>query len=109
MSAIKRNLFKIVIGSALGTAVGLAVNRMSDRDHVPEDEQPADEGPSMSPIEKVTSIPERLKERWQAAREAGLTAQAEEEARLTMLFREKVDDPNALTEESPTESAAEST
>lgn len=100
MSAIGRNLVKILVGSAIGTAVGLAVNRMSDKDHVPEEIQ-VEEEPGMSPIEKVKAVPERVKGRWQAAREAGLAAQAEEEARLTAIYREKVNDPTALTEEAP--------
>lgn len=98
MSAIGRNLVKIIIGSAIGTAVGLAVNRMSDRDQVPDGEE-MEESSGMSPVEAVTSLPERVKRRWQAAREAGLAAQAEEVARLTAYFREKVNDPNALSEE----------
>lgn len=56
-----------------------------------------DGGPS--PVEKAKNVPATVKSRWQRAKEAGLEAQTVEEARLRALFRQKVDDPMALTEE----------
>ncbi|MFW6074008.1 MAG: hypothetical protein ACOC9Y_00325 [Chloroflexota bacterium] len=56
-----------------------------------------DDGPS--PVEKVKAVPNNLKSRWQRAKEAGVAAQVEEEARLRALYRQKVNDPMALTEE----------
>ena len=89
-----RNFMKIIVGSALGATVGYAVNRFAERSEMPEDER-------MSLTEEVTSIPDRLKQRWADAQEAGEQARIAEEARLRAYFREKVNDPSAFADIAP--------
>lgn len=94
-----RNFMKIIVGSALGATVGYALNRFTKRSEEPEDER-------MSLTEEVTSIPDRVKQRWAEAKEAGEQAQIAEEARLRAYFREKVNDPRAFTDIAPPEPPA---
>lgn len=62
----------------------------------------AGEGPS--PVERVKAVPTNVKSRWQRAKEAGTAAQIEEEARLRALYRQKVNDPMALTDDPASDS-----
>lgn len=89
-----RNFMKVIVGSALGATIGYAVNRFTKRSEMPEDER-------MSLTEEVTSIPDRLKQRWADAQQAGEQARIAEEARLRAYFREKVNDPNAFSDVAP--------
>lgn len=89
-----RNFMKIIVGSALGATVGYAINRYAQRAEMPEEER-------MSLTEEITSIPDRLKQRWAEAQEAGEQARIAEEARLRSYFREKVNDPHAFADIAP--------
>jgi hypothetical protein len=94
MSAAGRNIMKVIVGSALGTAVAAGVTHLSRRGDVPAEQR-------VPLTEEIKSIPVRVRERWERAQEAGETAAAAEAARLTHLFRDKVDDPVALTPPQP--------
>ena len=89
-----RNFMKIIVGSALGATVGYAINRYTQRSEMPEAER-------MSLTEEVTSIPNRIKQRWADAQEAGEQARLAEEARLRSYFRDKVNDPSAFADIAP--------
>jgi hypothetical protein len=85
---------KIVVGSALGTAVAAGVTHLARRGDIPGEER-------VPLTEEIKSIPDRLRGRWESAKAAGESAAVAEEARLTHLFRAKVDDPIALTPPQP--------
>lgn len=89
MTATGRNIMKIIIGSALGSAVAAGVAKLMEREEIPEDER--------VPLgETIQNVPVRLRERWEAAKQAGEEAEVQTTALLTEIFREKVNDPDAL-------------
>ena len=89
MTAAGRNIMKLIVGSALGSAVATVVAKMAERDDIPvEDRVPI--------TESVKAAPERLRTRWERAKAAGAAAEAETTAHLTEIFRAKVNDPDAL-------------
>jgi len=94
MSAAGRNVMKVILGSALGTAIAAGVAHLARRQDIPEDQR-------VPLTEEIKSAPMRVRERWERATQAGDAAAAAAEARLTQLFREKVDDPSALTAPRP--------
>ena len=89
MSAAGRNIMKLIVGSALGSAVAMAVTKLAEREDVPEEQR-------MSFADTAKSTPIRLRDRWERAKEAGTIAEAETEAHLTEVFRSKVNDADAL-------------
>lgn len=94
MSTVGRNVMKIIIGSAVGTAVAAVVARKAAQDDIPEEER-------VPLTESVKTAPIRLRERWERAKEAGDAVEAATEAHLTTVFRSKVNDPEALTPPRP--------
>ncbi len=104
MSSLGRNLLKSIAGTLVGVGIAVAVSKALDRpDNAPPDGLPASAFPedlefggSPSTTEKIKNIPERVKNRWQEAKEAGYQAQAEQEERLRQQFRQYVNDPTAL-------------
>lgn len=107
MSSTGRNLMKSIAGTLVGAGIAVAVAKVMDRsDDSSQDELPASAfpsdlefGSSPSTTEKLKNVPERLKTRWQEAKDAGYAAQAEQEERLRHQFREYVNDPGALPQE----------
>jgi hypothetical protein len=94
MSTTGRNVIKVVVGSAIGSAVAAGVAKLMQNRDVP--------GAERRPItEEIRSTPIRLRERWERAREAGAAAELVEKQRLEALFRAKVNDPDALTPPRP--------
>ena len=89
MSATGRNITKIIVGSAVGSAVAAIVAKMVTEDGTPEEER-------VPFTEQVKTAPVRLRERWERAKDAGATAEEAAAARLTEVFRAKVNDPEAL-------------
>ncbi|MEZ4521887.1 MAG: hypothetical protein R3A46_09645 [Thermomicrobiales bacterium] len=92
--AAGRNLMKVILGSAVGTGVAALVARKAQQDDLPEEER-------VPLTETVKTAPIRLRERWERAKEAGAEAEAEATAHLTAAFRDKVNDPDALTPPRP--------
>ncbi|HLT18798.1 MAG TPA: hypothetical protein VKZ96_05005 [Thermomicrobiales bacterium] len=90
MSATGRNIMKVILGSALGAAIAAGVNHLARRQDIPPEQR-------VPLTEEIKGVPVRVRERWERAALAGDAAAAAEEARLRQLFREKVDDPTALT------------
>lgn len=88
MSAL-RNVVKLVLGSAIGAGVGYAASKALE----PED---VVVGPDGVPVEPPPH--ETFKERLARAREAGEAARIAKEAELRAYFRQKVHDPDALTD-----------
>lgn len=85
-----RNLVKLVAGSALGVAVAAGVSRLVQRqDQPPEERKPL--------TDEVRSIPIRLQDRWQQAKDSGEAARVAKEDEMKRAFRDKVNDPSALT------------
>lgn len=112
MSSTGRNLFKLVGGTAIGAGIAALISRVVESDG--EQPEPAVAEPTLSPaqapgpstVDRLKSLPERTKERWERAKEAGVAAQMEEEARLREDYRDYVNDPMALPEaESETRSS----
>lgn len=107
MSSFGRNLMKSAAGALIATGIAMAVSRALDRDKesspdaLPASAFPSDLefGGSPSTTEKIKNLPERIKNRWQEAKDAGYEAQAEREERLRQQFRLYVDDPAALPQE----------
>ncbi len=89
MSAAGRNVMKVITGSAIGAAVAAAVAKMATEDETPEAER-------VPFTEKAKATPDRLRERWEAAKQTGEAVEVETTAQLTELFRAKVNDPDAL-------------
>lgn len=79
---------KVVVGSLVGAGVGYVISKVMER----EVEQPAGLHESSEPKES-------FKERWERAKLAGEDARVAREAELRSYFREKVNDPTALTRE----------
>jgi hypothetical protein len=94
MSATGRNVFKIIVGSALGTAVAAGVAKlMQSRDEPNGERRPI--------TEEIRSAPIRLRDRWKRSKAVGAAAESAEETRLAEIFRAKVNDPDALTPPRP--------
>ena len=80
---------KLIVGSLLGAGVGYVVSKVMEREVV-------------EPVSLTGTPPkpkESFKERWERAKLAGEEARLAKEAELRAQFREKVNDPNALTRE----------
>lgn len=92
------NAIKILVGTALGTGVGVAVSKLlASRDEGLELEVTGPDGVAyVASAEPQPGIGERLKGRVQAAKQAGEEAKAAKEAELRGYFRQKVDDPTAM-------------
>lgn len=93
------NAIKILVGTAVGTGVGIAASRLLESQSDLELEVTGPDG-----VVRLadTSAPkpgfsERLKARLEAARLAGDEAKLAKEAELRGYFREKVNDPTAMT------------
>ncbi len=85
---------KLILGAAIGVAIARIMVRIDEQDAIPAEER--------EPItDQVKSMPARLRDRWERARAAGDAAAEVEKARLTAAFRDKVDDPYALTPPNP--------
>lgn len=80
---------KVVVGSLLGASVGYVISKVMEREVV----EPA--GLHDAPGQPK----ETFKERWERAKLAGEAARLAKEAELRSYFREKVNDPTALTRE----------
>lgn len=89
-----RNIAKIIVGSALGTAVAAGVAKVMQRQEQPEEER-------VPLSEQVRAAPINLRDRWDRAKAAGVEAESAETARLNEAFRAKVNDPTALTPPRP--------
>lgn len=85
---------KIIVGSAIGAAIAKTISNIEEREDLPEEER-------VPFTESVKNVPIRLQERWERAKEAGDAAEAEATAELTESFRDKVNDPEALTAPRP--------
>lgn len=94
MSSTGRNIMKVVIGSAVASAVASLIARKVNQEDLPEEER-------VPLTETVKTAPIRLRDRWDRARTAGEVAATTEEARLQAEFRAKVNDPEALTPPRP--------
>jgi hypothetical protein len=78
---------KVVVGSLLGAGIGYVISKVMEREVV-------------EPVGFADTQPkESLKERWQRAKIAGEEARLAKEAELRAYFRQKVNDPAALTRE----------
>lgn len=78
---------KVVVGSLLGAGIGYVISKVMEREVV-EPAGFADTQPK-----------ESFKERWERAKIAGEEARLAKESELRAYFREKVNDPTALTRE----------
>lgn len=104
MSSTGRNLFKLIGGTAIGAGIAALVSRVVESNGQPE--EPAFADPSFtgveesgpSTVDRLKSLPQNMKDRWERATEAGRAAQIEEEARLREDYRDYVNDPMALPE-----------
>lgn len=93
MGAAGRNIVKVVTGSALAAGIGALVSKAIERSQA----EPEVSGavPSEQP-EQSASVRDRLRSRWEQARNAGEQARLAREAELKTYFREKVNDPAAF-------------
>ena len=82
------NPTKVFVGSLLGAGVGYVISKVMEREVV----EPAGFADTQQPKES-------FKERWERAKLAGEGARLAKEAELRAYFREKVNDPTALTRE----------
>lgn len=112
MSAIARNVFKFIGGSALAAGIGALAARGT--------QTAAQQGPPAGPLAEHDSIGDRaaamkeeaeatvqekresLRDRWERAQAAGEAAKEKREAELRAYFREKVNDPTAFPPGAPT-------
>lgn len=83
------NPAKVLVGSLLGAGVGYVISKVMEREVI----EPVSFGDTQQQPK------ETFKERWQRARLAGENARLAKEAELRSYFREKVNDPYALTRE----------
>jgi hypothetical protein len=81
------NPAKVLVGSLLGAGVGYVISKVMEREVV-EPAGFADTQPQPK---------ESFKERWERAKLAGEQARLAKEAELRSYFREKVNDPTAMT------------
>ncbi|MCO5175918.1 MAG: hypothetical protein M9890_02945 [Thermomicrobiales bacterium] len=93
------NLFKVLIGTALGAGVGVAISRVLEQQTGVELEINRADGVAtvVGQSEPQPGFADRIKGRLEAARLAGEDAKAAKEAELRGYFREKVNDPAAMT------------
>lgn len=93
------NAFKILVGTALGAGVGVAVSKLlaSREEHLELEVAGPDGVAFVATPEEQPGVGDRLKARIEAAKQAGEDAKAAKEAELRGYFRQKVDDPTALT------------
>ena len=82
------NPTKVLVGSMLGAGVGYVISKVMEREVV----EPVGFAETQQPKET-------FKERWERAKLAGEEARLAKEAELRSYFREKVNDPQALTKE----------
>lgn len=82
------NEAKVVVGSLMGAGVGYVISKVMER----EVEQPVG-------LYDASQPKESFKERWERAKLAGEDARVAREAELRAYFREKVNDPSALSRE----------
>jgi hypothetical protein len=80
---------KVLVGSLLGAGVGYVISKVMEREVV--------EPVGFADTEQQPK--ESLKERWKRAKLAGEEARLAKEAELRSYFRQKVNDPAALTRE----------
>lgn len=80
---------KTVVGSMLGAGVGFAISKIMEREVV----EP------VGFVDSTAEPKESLKERWKRAKIAGEEARQAKEAELRSYFREKVNDPTALRQD----------
>lgn len=92
MSAAGRNLFKTVIGLAVGAGIGALFAKEIGPLTGQEPESTYGIAGTPKPEPK-----ESLKERWERSLSAGEAAQEAKEAELRSYFRHKVEDPTAFT------------
>ena len=78
---------KVVVGSLLGAGIGYVISKVMEREVV-------------EPVgfaDTAQEPKETFKERWERAKLAGEGARLAKEAELRAYFREKVNDPAAMT------------
>lgn len=81
------NPTKVLVGSLLGAGVGYVISKVMEREVV----EPA----GFADTRQQPN--ESFKERWERAKLAGEEARLAKEAELRSYFRQKVNDPQALT------------
>lgn len=93
------NVIKFLAGTALGAGVGVAVSRLLEARAGIELEVTGPDGVVRVVDHEAPKpgIGDRIKARLDAARLAGEDAKAAKEAELRGYFREKVNDPTAMT------------
>jgi hypothetical protein len=89
MSAL-RNAVKLVLGSAIGAGVGYAASKVV--------EERAGDADDAAPLRESEQPRETFKMRLARAKDDGEAARAAKEAELRAYFRQKVRDPDAMTD-----------
>lgn len=95
MSAAGRNIFKTIVGLAIGAGIGALFAK--EVGPITGQEPATSYGFANVEDQEPQEPKETLKERWQRALSAGESAQEAKEAELRSYFRHKVDDPTAFT------------
>jgi hypothetical protein len=96
------NGIKILVGTAIGTGVGVAASKLLEMQAGVELEVTGPDGVArvVGDVEPRPGIVDQIKARLEAVRVAGEEAKIAREAELRDIFREKVKDPTAMTADS---------